>query len=252
MLTAITRAVSPALNRCELSYLDREAIDVDRAREQHAAYEALLGELGARVISLPADPELADSMFVEDPAVVVDEVAVVTRMGVESRRGEAESLGEALARFRPVRRMEAPATLEGGDVMRAGRTLYAGLSKRTNREGVAALARALQPFGYRVEAVEMRDCLHLKSGCSYLGDDTVLANPAWIDVGIFAGMRIIEVGEAWAANVLRIRDTAIMPEGFPRTRERLEKAGWKVRALDTSELRKAEAGVTCMSLVFEA
>jgi len=252
MLTAITRAVSPSLSRCELSYLDRQTIDVERAREQHARYQALLEELGATVVRLPAEQDLPDSVFVEDPAVVVDEVAVVTRMGVESRRAESDSLATALEYYRAVRRMQAPGSLEGGDVMRIGKTLYAGISKRTNREGVEQLGAILRPFGYQVIAVEMRDCLHLKSGCSYLGDETILINSRWIDAGVFPGMKTIEVAEEWAANVLRIGDTIIMPECFRVTRDRLESAGYRVRTLDTSELMKAEAGVTCMSLVFEA
>jgi dimethylargininase len=251
MLTAITRAVSPSLNRCELSYLSRKEIDVDLARRQHARYRSLLSGLGVRVISLPAEPDFPDSMFVEDPAIVVDEVAVVTRMGVESRRGEAESLAAALAPFRALRRIEAPGTLEGGDVLRVGKTLWAGLSNRTNREGVEQLARALQPFGYRVHAVEMRDCLHLKSGCSHLGNGAILANRAWIDTAAFPGLEVVDVAEPWAANVLAVGETIVMPSAFPATRERLEKAGWRVESLDTSELMKAEAGVTCMSLLFE-
>ena len=118
MLTAITRAVSPSINRCELGYLERQPIDVEKAAEQHKRYEECLRELGVPVVSLPAEPEMPDSMFVEDPAVVVDEVAVMTRMGAESRRKESESLAAALARFRPLRWMRQPATLEGGDVLR--------------------------------------------------------------------------------------------------------------------------------------
>src|SRR5689334_10968669 len=118
MLMAITRGVSPALNRCELTYLERVEIDLERARAQHRDYEALLAELGARVIALPPEADYPDSMFVEDPVVVVDEVAVINRMGVESRRGEGESLARAIEPYRPLLRMEAPGTLEGGDVVR--------------------------------------------------------------------------------------------------------------------------------------
>jgi dimethylargininase len=253
VFTAITRSISPAMNQCELAYLPRQAIDIARADGQHRQYESCLRELGVRVISLEPEPDLPDAVFVEDPAVVVDEVAVLTRMGAEPRRREAQSLARALAPFRPLRWLREPATLEGGDVMRVGRTLYVGASVRTNAEGIRQLAEALSPFGYEVRAVEVRGCMHLKTGCTYLGERTLLANRGWIDAGAFQGFRIIDVApaEPWAANVLRIGDTLVMPDAFPATASLLERQGWKVRALDTSELMKAEAGMTCMSILFE-
>jgi dimethylargininase len=252
MLIAITRAVSPAMNRCELTFLDRQEIDLERAAEQHCRYRDCLAELGVNVITLPAEPDLPDSVFVEDPAVVVDEIAVMARTGAESRRREAESLGAALARYRPLHWMEAPATLEGGDVIRAGHTLFVGASLRTNSEGIAQLAAAVGPFGYEVRAVEIRDCLHLKSGCCYLGNGTMLANPAWIDTEPFGEYRILDVAEEWAADVLPIGDMVLMPGGFPKTRDLLEREGFAVRTVDVSELQKAEAGVTCMSVLLES
>jgi dimethylargininase len=250
MLTAITRAVSPAISACELAFLDRTPIDYVRAAEQHRAYEECLRALGVRVISLPALPELPDSVFVEDPALVLDEVAVIARPGAASRRPEAEPLAVALAGFRPLARIEAPGTLEGGDVIRAGKDLYVGISQRTNAEGIAQLAAIVEPHGYSVTAVEVRGCLHLKSGACYLGRETMLANREWIDATTFAGYRILDVAEDWAADVLAIGDVLLMPAGFPKTAERLEAEGFVVRTVDVSELQKAEAGVTCMSLVF--
>jgi len=253
MLIAITRAVSPAINACELAYVPRQEIDLGKATEQHGRYEACLRELGASVISLPAEPDLPDSMFVEDPAVVVEEIAVMTRMGAESRRGESESLAAMLARFRPLSRLREPATLEGGDVMRVGQRLFVGLSARTNAEGIAQLRSELEVFGYSVEAVEVRGCLHLKSACSYLGDGTVLANRSWIDAEALGGLKIIDVPaeEPRAANVLAIGGTVVVPETFPGTARLLERHGWKVRTMDISELMKAEAGLTCSSILLE-
>jgi dimethylargininase len=252
MLAAVTREVSPGMNRCVLSYLERVEIDVVKAAQQHRRYEACLRALGCEVISLPAEPDLPDSVFVEDPAVVVDEVAMLTRPGAESRRREGESLAKTLAQFRPVRWMQAPATLEGGDVMRAGKTLYVGASARTNAAGIMQLAEELKPYGYAVKPVEVRGCLHLKSGCCYLGEGTVLANRQWVDAAALADLRIVDVApdEPWAANLLTIGVTAVMPAGFPATAEIVERLGWKVQTVDISELRKAEAGVTCSSLVF--
>jgi dimethylargininase len=253
MQIAITRAVSPALNRCELGYLPRQEIDLAKAEAQHRIYEDCLRELGASVVSLPAEPELPDSMFVEDPAVVVKEVAVMTRMGAASRRGESESLAQALAHFRPLRWMREPATLEGGDVMRAGSTLFVGISERTNRAGIEQLAEELRPFGYTVKPVAVHGCLHLKSGCSALGEKTILASPDWVDTNAFEGFDVVNVapGEARAANVLALGDTVVMPAGFPGTAGIIERLGWKVRELDISELMKAEAGVTCSSILLE-
>jgi dimethylargininase len=252
MLIALTRGVSPTLAACELTWLPRQPIDLEKAVAQHHEYEACLRAMGAQVIALPALAEFPDGMFVEDPVFVVDELAVLTRPGAASRRGEGESLVEVLSRYREIRRISEPATLEGGDVMRIGRDVFVGLSTRTNEEGVAQLARELGPFGYRVRGVPVKGCLHLKSACCGLGDGKILANRAWIDAAILDGYQIIDVaeGEPGAANVLRIGETVLMPAAFPRTRERLEREGFSIRTVDISELMKAEAGITCSSLIF--
>jgi dimethylargininase len=252
-LTAITRGVSPAINRCELGFLPRQEIDVEKAAAQHQAYEACLRDLGVAVVSLPPEPDLPDSMFVEDPAVVVDEVAVMTRMGAASRRGEAATLAPVLARYRPLRWMKEPGTLEGGDVLRLGRTLYVGLSARTNQAGIDQLSEYLRPFGYFVRPVVVRNCLHLKSVCTRLDDRTLLANRAWFDPAAFQGLRIVDVppDEPRAGNVLVIGRTVLVPAAFPRTAAMVERLGWKDRALDISELLKAEAGLTCSSILLE-
>lgn len=251
MLTAITRAVSPKLAECEISFQERLPIEVALAMQQHAAYQEALGELGARVIALPALADQPDCVFVEDPALVLDEVAIITRMGAESRRGESESLALAVSQYRELLRIEAPGTLEGGDVMRVGKTLYVGLSRRTNIAGLQQLAQLVAPFGYWVTPVEVRGCLHLKSACCHLGDGVVLANPAWLDLDAFCGVQFIDVEEPHAANVLRVGETLLMPSSYPRTRALLGSRGFSVRTVDTSELIKADAGVTCMSLLID-
>jgi len=254
MLTAITRGVSRTLAECQLEHFEREPIDVEKAAAQHRAYQACLAELGARVIALPAANECPDGVFVEDPAMVLDEIAIVTRMGNVTRRAESESLAQAVAEFRELKRVVEPGTLEGGDVMRIGKTLYVGLSRRTNREGIAQLAAIVEPFGYRVVGVEVRGCLHLKSACCFVGDGTILANREWIDAGHFAEFKIVDLPseESRGANVLRVGETVIVPAAFPKTAELLDRVGFRTRQVDTSELLKAEAGVTCMSLLFDA
>jgi len=252
MLRALTRQVSSTFAACELTFLDRRPIDVPKAIEQHRAYEACLAELGASVISLPADPRFPDGVFVEDPAIVLDEVAIITRPGAESRRGETEGIAQALAPFRELRYIREPATLEGGDVVHIDRTLYAGLSQRTNREGIAQLTEFLKPFGYRVIAVEVSGCLHLKSGACWAGGDMILANRQWINASAFRDFKIIDVagGEPSAADVLPIGGKVLIPSNFVHTCEILQAEGVNVCPIDVSELQKAEAGVTCMSLLF--
>ena len=257
MLAALTRAVSPTLESCELTWLPRRQIDIERAVAQHHEYERCLAELGLRVISLPAEPDLPDATFVEDPVVVVDELAIITRMGAATRRKESESLAAAISAFRPLRRLREPATLEGGDVMRIGRDIFVGLSKRTNEAGITQLKAELEPFGYRVRAVEVRGCLHLKSACCALGDlgnGQILANPAWLDLSPFHDFHIVGVAEdePGAANVLRIGDTVLMPASFPDTERILRREGFNIRTVDISELMKAEAAITCSSVIFDS
>jgi dimethylargininase len=254
MLIALTRGVSPTLANCELQELTREPIDIARAIDQHRCYAKVLEELGARVIALPAEPQFPDGVFVEDPALVLDEIALMTRPGAESRRGEGESIAKVLTEFRDLTSIHGPGTLEGGDVMRIGRTLYVGASRRTNFEGIRQLREVATPLGYEVVAVPVRGCLHLKSACCYIGDETILANRNWIDRAFLSDFRILDVAaeEPRAANALRVGETLIYPDAFPRTRALLENSGFNVRAIDASELAKAEGGVTCTSILFEA
>ncbi len=251
-MIAIVRDVSRSIAECQLSHVDRTPIDVARAASQHHEYRMALESLGCRVIVLPAAHDLPDAVFVEDMAVVVDEVAVMTWPGAASRRAEVDSVAEVLSHYRPLRRIEAPGTLDGGDVLRIGRNVYVGRSARSNDAGIAQLRALLAPFRYCVVAVETRACLHLKSGVTQAADNTVLLQPAWVDRAAFADCKVIEIdpGETHAANVLRIGTTLVMPNCFPRTRQRLELAGIRVVAVDVSELQKAEGAVTCCSIVF--
>ncbi len=253
MLIAITRAVSPAILHCELSFIKREPIDLARARQQHRAYEELLEKLGTRVVSLPAEVELPDSMFVEDPAVVLDELALILPLGTESRRAEAASLAQALSKYRKLAYVALPGTLEGGDVLRIGRKLFVGLTRRSNAEGIRQLTGILHPLGYEVISVPVTGCLHLKSAVTYLGRNTLLANRNWLDTAPFAGYDWIDVApqEPHAANALALGGTVIFPASFVRTRSRMEAASFHVTPLDISELQKAESGLTCSSLLFE-
>ena len=248
---ALTRAVSASITRCELTYLDRKPIDLDCARQQHAAYESLLASLGWHIERLPTLDDQPDAVFVEDAAIALDELAVVAPMGAASRTGESLTVEEALARFLPVCHLNPPATLDGGDVVRANRRIFVGLSSRTNTHAVDQLTRLLEPYDYEVISVSVRGALHLKSACSYLGDNTLLANVEWIDTTPFKGMEILPVGasEAWGASVLNAEGHVVMPAGFPQTARLLERRGFGVDVIDLSELRKAEGGPTCLSIL---
>lgn len=254
MLTAITRALSPEIVNCELTFVDRQPIDFERAQLQHRRYCAALAEFGTQVITLPAAAGLADSVFVEDTAVVFDKVAVIMNPGADSRRGETDLIEPELARLRTVARVRAPATLEGGDILRIGKKVYVGLSRRTNSAGVEQLRRIIDPLGYDVVAVQVSGCLHLKTACTALDDHTIIANPDWVDLQDLTEYEIISVlpAEPWGANVLRIRESLIMNAAFPDTLAMVERRGHPVHPVDLSEFVKAEAGATCLSLIFDS
>ena len=224
-----------------------------KACEQHRAYERQLEKLGARIISLPAEPTLPDSMFVEDPAIVLDELAVIFPLGTPTRRAEAASIAQAISPFRKLEYIKSPGAIEGGDVLRIGRKLFVGLSRRTNKEGIRQLTAILEPRGYEVIPVRVEGCLHLKSAVTYVGKNTLLANREWFDPGPFRGCEWVDVDpkEAHAANALVVGAAVLFPASFPHTRRRLEERGFQVITIDISELQKAESGLTCSSLLFE-
>jgi dimethylargininase len=259
MSTVIVRRPAASLaTACELTFMERARIEVDVLQRQHAAYREALAQAGAEVIALDAIESLPDSVFVEDAAVVLDEIAILTRPGTPSREPEPDAIADALAMHRrDLARIVAPGTLEGGDVLRVGRTLYVGLTTRTNRAGIEQLAALVQPHGYTVVAVDTPGSLHLKTACTALDDETLLANPAWVDLAPFAGFRILAVDadEPFASNVLPVGDVRIVNAAFPRTRDRVEahcaSVGRRTIAVDIGEFGKAEAGLTCMSLVFK-
>jgi dimethylargininase len=254
MLIAITRGVSPAINQCELTNLERVPIDLETARRQHDEYESLLESLGVEVHSLPAEADLPDSVFVEDAAVVLDECAVLTRPGAGSRRPEVESIAQALAPYRKLFSIHAPGTLDGGDVLVVGKNVYVGLSTRSNQPAIDQMQAFLAPAGYRVHGVRVTGCLHLKSAVTQVAEHILLVNPAWVGLDHFTGMQFVEVdpSELYAANALRIGEVVIYQPAYPKTRQRLEQAGMRVVTVDETELGKAEGALTCCSLIFRS
>ena len=257
MAVAFTRPLSPRIANCELTHLDRQPICAATAARQHRAYERAIADAGLNIIRLPELDEHPDSVFVEDTAILLGEHAIITRPGARSRRAEADSTAEALAEHFTIHRLRR-GRLDGGDVLRIGRTIYVGQSRRTDCAGVVALANTAAPLGFEVVPVPHEHCLHLKTGATYVGHDeagrpTLLINPDWIDPSLFTGVALLpsHPAEAFAANGLRVGERLLYPSAYPRTAERLRAVGFDVDELDVSELEKAEAGLTCMSLVAE-
>ncbi|NUS99748.1 MAG: dimethylargininase [Sphingomonas sp.] len=255
MPKAFTRAVSPRLSECELTHQERVPLDAGRAAAQHDAYERALTKAGYEVIRLPDLPDHPDAVFVEDTALLLGSHAVILRPGAASRSAETISTAEGLAPHFELHRI-TQGQVDGGDVLRIGRTLYVGRSARTDEAGITALREVCGPLGYDLLEATLRDCLHLKTGATLAGTDragnAVLIHSAQsIDPAQFAGVvpMAVHADETAAANCLRVGDRLILPAGNPRTAEHLRDRGFQVIEVDVSELQKAEAGVTCMSLI---
>jgi dimethylargininase len=254
MLTALTRAVSSRINECELTFIERQTIDIERAVRQHKNYRQLLKSLGLNVIELPADDRCPDCCFIEDTALVLDELAIATRPGSDARRAEVGGVLPTIAKYRKIAQIEPPATLEAGDVLSIGRDLFIGITSRTNREGIEFVCEHASPHGYKVHGVQVPGALHLKSVCTAVNERTILADPSRIDSEPFAGFELIEVpADEWmAANVLLVNGTVCMHEGFHKTLALLRERQIRVRTVDISEFLKAEAGLTCLSIIFDS
>lgn len=226
--------------------------DYDTILLQHRTYRNALQAAGLNVHELEPLPGFPDAYFVEDTAVVTPETAVITRPGALARRGEEESIAEALARFRPLSRIEAPGTLDGGDVLQAGRVFFIGISSRTNEDGARQLAAIMARFGYESRLIPVGEGLHLKSGVNLVDGAVLLITGQLTGHPAFRDFRQILVppGEEYAANCLRVNHRLLMPAGFPATRRELESGGLFVEELPVSEVQKMDGGLTCMSLRF--
>lgn len=229
--------------------------DYERALRQHDAYIKALEQCGVSVTVLEADERFPDSCFIEDTAVVRPEVAVVSNPGAASRNGEKEAVRTVLKAFfkdTEIHSITAPGFLDGGDVMFVEGCFYIGLSDRTNEEGAAELARIMRQYGYTAQHVELSTMLHLKTGVNYLGSNYVLVTGEFVQHQSFAGYKkiIVPAEESYAANCLRVNDFVIVPEGFPKTHEAVRAAGFSTIVVDTSEYRKLDGGLSCLSLRF--
>lgn len=252
-LTAITRDVNTAIGSCELTFLPRAGIDTALAVQQHEDYQSALASLGCEIVSIPTEEGLPDSVFIEDTALVLDEIAVLCRPGAASRRPEVAGVAGALKRYRPLASIQSPGTLDGGDLLCVGKTIYVGLSTRSNESGIDQLGGIVADYGYSVTAVEVSSCLHLKSAVSEFAPGSLLINPDWVSRSAFGNCELIDIDkdEAHAANALLVGTSVIYPSSFPRTMNKLVKRGTDVIPVDMSELQKAEGAATCCSLIFK-
>jgi dimethylargininase len=247
-MRAFTRAVSHRLAECQLTHLDRVPIDPSKAVEQHANYEAALAGAGFEIVRLPELADDPDAVFVEDTALLLGDHAVITRPGAASRADEVHSTAAGLNGHFQLHWVKQ-GYVDGGDVLRIGQTLYVGRSTRTDADGIQALTELVAPLGYTVVKAKLGDCLHLKTGATYAGNSLLLYNPQAVDPSQFKGIEPIAVLEPAAANCVLAGDRIILPASNPRTAAMLRKRGLNVVEVDVSELQKAEAGGTCMSLI---
>lgn len=240
------------MGSCELTFLPRVSIDASLASQQHQQYQSVLASHGCEIVTVSTEPGLADSVFIEDTAIVLDEVAVMCRPGAESRRAEVAGVAEVLQQFRPLASIQAPGTLDGGDLLRVGEVIYAGLSTRSNQDGIEQLRSIVADYGFSVKTVETTKCLHLKSAVTEVAPGSLLINPNWINTSTFRNFDLIDVDkeEPHAANALLLERSLIYPSSFPRTMEKLVNRNINVTPVDVSEVQKAEGGVTCCSLIF--
>ena len=229
--------------------------DYELALKEHAAYIEALKKCGVDVTVLPEDEEYPDSCFVEDVAVLTRKCAIVTNPGAASRNGETAAIVPVLKRFYPedkIHRIEAPGTLEGGDVMMVGDTFYVGESARTNREGIRQFAEILGKYGFSCVSVPLEHVLHLKTGVNYLENGNLLVSGEFRDKECFAGYKKTEIPEeeAYAANCIWVNGTVIVPEGYPAVLAAVQGLGYPTLTVNTSEFRKIDGGLSCLSLRF--
>jgi dimethylargininase len=250
-MIALTHLPSPHMADCQLTHVAREAIDCERALAQHAQYCRVLAACGVEVRTLDVCGGLPDCAFIEDTAIVLDEAAILCSLGTPSRRAEPAGIEPELRKYREVHHIELPATIEGGDVLRLGRKLLVGQSSRTNAAGIEAMHALVRRYGYDILAVPVGRCLHLKTACTALPDGALVVNPAWLDTTPLSAFELLPVpaAEPWAANLLPINHRVCLSASHLETAGLVRQRGFEVHPIQLSEFAKAEAGVTCLSLL---
>lgn len=235
-----------------LTTADLGAPDYDLMLEQHRAYVNLLESLGIEVVVLEPLEKYPDAHFVEDTAVITPQMAVITNPGAESRKGEQQTVEPVLAKYREIKHIEAPGTVDGGDVLMVENHFFIGISDRTNKNGAFQLQKILKKKGHTCEYVNVGSGLHLKSSVNFVAAKTLILTEEFSCFDQFDGYHkiVVDSSEAYAANTLFINDNLIMPSGFHKTRQKLEKLNLPIYELEMSEARKMDGGLTCLSLRF--
>ena len=246
----IVRRVPDSYSRCVRSNV--EEIDVALARKQHAEYCQALVNLGLELIWVKGDNALPDSCFVEDTAVIFGEKAVICNMSVKSRAREVVEVANVLERLKETYSVKWPATVDGGDVLKIEDRVFVGLTARTNVQAVQQLTKILEDTDFEIVPVKVQNVLHLKSACTYLGNDYVILSKGYFDSRILGSLRKILVprGESYAADCLVVNGTVLMAKGFPKTKRLVQKEGFIVEELEMSEFRKGEGALTCLSIIW--
>lgn len=247
---AIVRLVPDSFDRCVRT--SSEKIDVEVAKRQHAEYCGVLQQLGLKLVRAKGDNDLPDSCFVEDTAVIFEDKAVICNMCVQSRADEVVEIAKVLKKFKRIQRILPPATIDGGDVLRVEDRVFVGISTRTNVHAIGQLREILKDSHMSVVPVRIRRVLHLKSACTYLGNDTVILSEGCFETNVLKGLKKIVVpkGEEYAADCLAVNGTILMARGYAKTRKLVEIKGFPVVELDISEFRKGDGALTCLSIIW--
>ncbi|MEM2105844.1 MAG: arginine deiminase family protein [Candidatus Bathyarchaeia archaeon] len=246
---AIVRPVPNSYDQCVRTNVER--IDVALAKKQHAEYCETLENLGLKLIWVEGDDALPDSCFVEDTAIIVEEKAVICNMKVKSRKPEVIAVAKLLEKLKETWYIKPPATMDGGDVLKIENRIFVGLSERTNLHAVHQLRKILDRTDVEVVPVKVRNVLHLKSACTYLGNNYVIMSKGHFNFDMLRDYEKIVVpkGEEYAADCLAINGTVLMAKGYPKTKKMIEAAGFSVIELEMSEFRKGEGALTCLSIL---
>jgi dimethylargininase len=247
---AIVRPVPDSYDHCVRTNV--ETIDIALARKQHAEYCKVLKRLGLKLVWVKKANNLPDSCFVEDTAVILGEKAVICNMSVKSRAKEVIEVAKVLEELKETHYIKSPATIDGGDVLKIEDKIFVGLSARTNLEATQQLRKILEDTAFEVVPVKIRDVLHLKSACTYLGYKYVILAKRHFNMTLLRDLKKIVVpkGEEYAADCLAINGTILIAKGYPRTEKLVEKEGFSVETLEMSEFHKGEGALTCLSIVW--
>jgi dimethylargininase len=247
---AIVRPVPDSYDRCVRTSVEK--IDVALAKSQHTEYCKTLQRLGLKLIWIKGDDTLPDSCFVEDTAIIIGKKAIICNMKIKSRAREVIEVAKVLEKLKDIYYIKSPATIDGGDVLKIENKVFVGLSNRTNMQAIHQLKKVLEGSELEIIPVKVHNVLHLKSACTYLGNNYIILSKGHFDVGILRDYDKIVVprGEEYAADCLAIDGTVLMAKGYSKTKKLVENEGFPVKEIEMSEFRKGEGALTCLSIIW--